>query len=301
MTIYSLNTLPFGGFVKLAGQEDPNIKDGLAAKPAGIRFIILVAGPLMNALLPIVLFSIAFMIPQEVVIGEVIVEDLAANSPAELAGIEVGDVILEIDGHIIRNNIDMSRYIQLNLGENTEFKIEHQSGSIDLINIIPRWTPPEGEGAIGVVISTREGQTITESKQFFDAISGGVIQLQETLILFKNGILSLIAGTTEGGIAGPIGIAQITGEVAQAGIVPLLEFTAFFSLNLAFLNILPLPALDGGRLVFVTIEWIRRGKRVSPKMENRIHFIGFAILIAILLAVTLQDIMRIISGDSIFP
>jgi len=102
-------------------------------------------------------------------------------------------------------------------------------------------------------------------------------------------------------VTGPVGIAQMTGEIAKAGISPLLEFAAFFSINLAILNILPLPALDGGRIAFVLLEWARRGKRVSPKTEGLVHFIGFAILIAAILVVTYQDVLRIISGESFIP
>ena len=98
-----------------------------------------------------------------------------------------------------------------------------------------------------------------------------------------------------------MGIAQVSGEFARAGIGPLLEFTAFFSINLAILNLLPLPALDGGRIAFVLVEWVRRGKRISPEKEGRVHMIGFALLIGILIAITLQDIVRIISGGSPLP
>ena len=93
----------------------------------------------------------------------------------------------------------------------------------------------------------------------------------------------------------------MTGEVAKAGISPLLEFAAFLSINLAIINLFPLPALDGGRIVFVLLEWVRRGKRISPKKEGLVHSIGFVMLIAAMLAVTYQDIIRIISGDSLIP
>ena len=129
----------------------------------------------------------------------------------------------------------------------------------------------------------------------------GVSECIETFVLFKNGIISMIIGTVPRIVAGPVGIAQLTGEVAQAGLSPLLEFAAFLSINLAIINILPLPALDGGRIAFVLLEWVRRGKRVAAKTEGLIHFIGFAMLIAFFLAITYQDIIRIISGESLLP
>ena len=123
----------------------------------------------------------------------------------------------------------------------------------------------------------------------------------ETFVLFKNGILAIIAGTAPLAVTGPVGIAQITGEVAKAGISPLLEFAAFLSINLAVINIFPLPALDGGRITFVLVEWIRRGKRISPKTEGMVHFIGFAALIGAIMVITYHDILRIMSGGSAIP
>jgi regulator of sigma E protease len=155
---------------------------------------------------------------------------------------------------------------------------------------------------MGVAVSniglTEEGR----SEPFWRAIPLGVSQTIDNMVLFKNAILSMFIGTTSvGGVGGPVAIAQITGEAAKAGISPLLEWTAFFSLNLAIINILPLPALDGGRITFVLLEWVRRGKRISPKREGLVHLIGFFMLMALMLAITLQDIIRIISGDSLIP
>ena len=119
--------------------------------------------------------------------------------------------------------------------------------------------------------------------------------------MFKNGIISTIIGTAPATVTGPVGIAQITGEVAKAGISPLLEFTAFLSINLAIINIFPLPALDGGRIAFDLLEWVRRGKRISAKTEGMVHFVGFAMIMAFILLITYQDIIRIISGGSLIP
>ena len=118
----------------------------------------------------------------------------------------------------------------------------------------------------------------------------------EIFILFKNGIISMIIGAVPVEVTGPVGIAQLTGEVAKAGISPLLELAAFISINLGLVNIFPLPALDGGRIAFVLLEWVRRGKRVSAKTEGLIHTIGFFLLIGAVLAITYQDIIRIVSG-----
>ena len=125
--------------------------------------------------------------------------------------------------------------------------------------------------------------------------------LSEDLVLFRNEILLMFIGAQEAQIAGIVGIAQITGEVAKAGWMPVLELAALLSLNLAILNILPIPALDGGRLVFVALEWVRRGRRISPEREGKVHLVGFAVLIALMVVVTGFDILRIYRGESFLP
>ena len=301
-TVYSINALPVGGFTKMSGEEDPNAERSLASKGIGTRLLVLSAGSIMNALLPFLLLSIAFMVPHDVVIGQVTVTEVAENSPAAIAGISDGDVILSINDKPINNTADLNRYIQMNLGKEMTMLVEHSDTTEEEFRLIPRWRPPEGEGSIGVTISTLEPTIESSSEPFWRAIPMGIGQTIETMVLFKNAILGLFIGTASiGGVGGPVAIAQITGEVAKAGISPLLEWTAFFSMNLAIINLLPLPALDGGRIIFVLLEWVRRGKRISPKREGLVHLIGFVLLMAFMLAVTLQDIIRIISGDNLIP
>jgi len=123
----------------------------------------------------------------------------------------------------------------------------------------------------------------------------------DTFVLYIRSIISTITGAVPAKMAGPVSIVQLTGEVGKAGISPLLEITAVISIAIAFTQLLPLPALDGGRIVFVLLEWVRRGKRVSAKTERKIHAIGFFLLIAAMLAITYQDIIRIITGESLIP
>ena len=300
-TRYSLNAIPLGGFVKMAGEEDPKVPRSLASKGIGTRLLVLSAGSLMNALLPLLLFSIAFMIPHNLVIGQVIVEEVALNSPADRAGIEPGDTFLSINNKPVNNIGDLHRYIQLNLGREIAILVQHSDSTTEDVQVIPRWKPPEGQGAVGILISAPNSTITSQHYPFWKAIPMGVSACIETFVLFKNGIISTIIGTAPVVVAGPVGIAQLTGEVAKAGISPLLEFAAFLSINLAIINIFPLPALDGGRIAFVLLEWVRRGKRISPKREGLIHAIGFAMLMAAFLAITYQDIIRIISGDGLVP
>jgi len=300
-TLYSLNAIPLGGFVKMAGEEDPKVSGSLASKRIGTRLLVLSAGSLMNLLLPLLLFSIAFMVPHNLVIGQVMIEEVDPDSPAARAGIEPGDTILSVNGKTVNNIGDLDRYIQTNLGKEIALLVKHSDSTTENIQVTPRWRPPEGRGATGIVVTTANATIISQSEPFWRAIPLGVSSCIETFVLFKNGIISMIIGSVPVEVAGPVGIAQITGEVVKAGISPLLEFAAFLSINLAIINLFPLPALDGGRIIFVLLEVIRRGKRISPKREGLIHAIGFTLLMAAFIAITYQDIIRIISGESLIP
>lgn len=300
-TRYSINAMPLGGFVKMAGEEDPKIPGSLASKSIGARILVLSAGSLMNALLPILLFSIAFMVPHNVLVGQVMIEDVAPNSPAEMAGIRPGDMVLGINDKTVRNNRDLQRNIQFNLGEEVTILVEHADSTTESVMLIPRWRPPAGQGAVGIMIQTVNPVVVRQSYPFWQAIPMGVNKSIETLTLFKNAIIGMIIGITPVAVGGPVAIAQLTGEAAKAGFGTLLEFAAFLSINLAIINIFPLPALDGGRIAFVLMEWIRRGRRVSPKTEGKIHLAGFFLLMVAIAAVTYQDILRIIAGESLIP
>jgi regulator of sigma E protease len=294
-TEYSVNLLPLGGFVKLAGEEDPKVEGSLASKSHAKRITVLAAGAIVNALLPIILFTAAFALPHDVASGRIEVVEVSPNSPAEAAGIVPGDVILSFNGRELINNGELGRVIILNLGKTVPMEIRHVDGTVATVTVTPRWNPPQDQGAVGIRSQTADVTVEKVHENIFRAVASGLRETGETMVLFKNSILSLIFGA-DAQFSGPVGIAQITGEVARAGISPLLEFTAFLSLNLAILNLLPIPALDGGRIAFVVVEWARRGKRIDPQTEGKIHFIGFVILITLILLVTFQDIMRIVGG-----
>lgn len=300
-TLYSLNAIPLGGFTKMAGEEDPKVPGSLASKSIGTRLLVLSAGSLMNALLPLLLFSIAFMIPHDVVIGQVVVEEVAPDSPAAMAGLQPGDTLLSINDKPVHNIGDLYRYSHLNLGTEVTLLVQHSDSTTENIQLIPRWKPPPDQGVIGIAVSTLHPTIVSQHEPFWEAIPMGAVEYAETFVLFKNEIMRWLIGAASPQVAGPVGIAQITGEVARAGISPLLEFAAFLSINLAIINMFPLPALDGGRIVFVLLEWIRRGRRISPKKEGLVHLIGFAMLMVVFLVITYQDIVRIASGGSLIP
>jgi regulator of sigma E protease len=299
-TIYSLNLLPLGGFVRMLGEEDPGQPRSLASKGVGTRFLVLSAGSVMNILLPILLFSVSFMIPRQITVAQVQINAVAPGSPAERAGFQPGDIVREVNGHPVRNTGDIYYNVQLNLGSPVTVVVERE-GRTRTIQATPRWAPPPGEGALGIQISQAQVSQGVEVYPIWQAVPLGIRTLGETFKLFRNEVATWIVGRRAPQVTGPIGIAQLAGQVARAGPSPLLAFAAFISINLAILNLMPIPGLDGGRLIFVALEAVRRGKRISPKREGMVHLIGFALLIAAIVLVSYFDIMRIVRGESFFP
>lgn len=298
-TKYSINALPVGGFVKMLGEEDPSDPRSLGAKPAWQRIVVLGAGAFMNALLAIVLFAIVFMIPQDTRVGDLTVVAVASGSPAAEAGIAKGDVIRKVNGRTIENFGDLSFQYQLRRGATATTIIE-RNGEVLPIDVIPRWKVPAGEGPTGISIDLFNDRFVSRSEPIWGAIPKAGKRIGDTVVLMKNGISAWFVGNTHplDEISGPVGIAQVTGEVAGLGVIPLLTFAAVLSLNLAIMNVLPIPALDGGRLFFIAIEVIRRGRRIPPHKEALAHATGFALLMIMFVAVTYNDILRWVRGDS---
>jgi len=316
-TIYSINWLPLGGFVRLLGEEDPTDPQSLAAQKAWKRLIILGSGAFMNALLPIVLFATFFMIPHNIPKGPAVITTVEAGSPAQAAGLQQADIILKIDGTTIKNLTDASQQIRLHMGQTVDFTIQRDSfGETQVLdaNVQARWAPPSGQGPTGIQIRDRvAGSAICqgnsppsqcyerESYSFLGAIDKGWHSTIDSLRLARNQVIAMFKGGSGPAVAGPAGIAQGTGEVVkQNGWDALLEFAALLSINLAIINVLPLPMLDGGRMTFVLIEIARRGKRIAPEKEAIVHLVGLALIITFALVVTYVDVARIIGGKSIF-
>lgn len=301
-TVYSINALPLGGFVRLSGEEDPNVKGSLASKSIIVRLLTLGAGSIMNLLLPVVLLSIAFMVPHPVdFVGDVLVEEVQVASPAQQAGIVPGDILVTAGGEKLTNSAVYVAVMDANLDEEVVVGVRHADGTTVEVKLVPRGNPPPGQGATGVAVRLINVTAINDSEPFWEAIPHGIVRYGEILVLFKDGIVATFQGAVPFEVAGPVGIAQATSQVAQLGFSPLLQFAAVISLNLGIVNILPLPALDGGRIVFVLIEWVRRGKRVSPQTERIVHSIGMLLLLLLLVLATYKDVMRILSGGGITP
>ncbi|MDO8751764.1 MAG: M50 family metallopeptidase [Dehalococcoidia bacterium] len=304
-TLYTLNAVPLGGFVKLAGEEDPSEPRSLAGKSQGIRFLVMAAGPFMNAVLALLLLSVLAMIPQDVAVGEVKVVDITPGSPAQLAGILPGDIIAAADGHTIDNYADLRYRVNLKLGAQTSWLIHRGSQSLT-VNLVPRFNPPQGQGATGVVISIVNNRIESRAEPFWRAPITGLQSMWDVLVLTKNEFSKWATGGSAPQVTGPLGMAAVVGEVAQARdisvgerAIAILNLTAIISLSLGIFNILPIPALDGGRILFVAIEWVRRGKRIPPQKEGLVHMVGFVLLITLVLIITFADVSRIIRGESL--
>lgn len=304
-TIYSINWLPLGGFVRLLGEEDPSDPQSLAAKPRWVRLLVLVSGSVMNFILPILLFALAFSIPRQVDVGLTQIAAVMPDSPAQEAGLQDGDVIFQINGEEVRNPSEVGLAIRLNLGETVRFKVKRASptggGEILELPVHARWAPPDGQGPTGIRIGLLYNFRQSESFPPWEAIPKGWTSTLDALILARNQVISMIKGGAGPDVAGPVGIAQATGEVVErAGWQTLLDFAALLSINLAIINILPLPMLDGGRIAFVLLEIARRGKRIAPEKEALVHFVGLALIITLAVVITYFDVLRILRGESLF-
>ena len=229
------------------------------------------------------------------------IEAVVPNSPAFAAGLQAGDRIHTVNGQRVNILSEVRGLVEQSLGKEMTLEVQ-RGGAIRSITLTPRAEPPEGEGPMGVLISA-PGRSVREvSYSPIEALALGTRRSFDMLSLFKNGIFSAIVSRSEGpAVTGPVGIAQATGQVARAGVLPLLEWMALLSMNLAILNILPIPMLDGGRILFVGIEWARRGRRISPERENLVHLMGFVVLMGMIAIVTFNDVARLIRGETMFP
>jgi len=305
-TIYSVNALPFGGFVRLHGENtEEAVKKpdhAFIKKSKKIRITVITAGVVMNFILAIGLFSIVSSfrgIPRET--ENVRVLEIQESSPAMTAGMQVDDFVRELGGEKITSTTQFIESIDQKMGVEAVIVLE-RDGTLIETNIVPRENPPEGEGSLGVVISSSEiyfpplwqRPFIGVYYGFQEALFWGGAVIAGFFKIFQD----LFSGQLPKDLAGPVGIYAITSQAASFGFLALINFVAILSVNLAILNILPFPALDGGRLLFIVVESIF-GKRVVPRVESSIHAVGMIILILLLIAITAHDIRRISSAGGL--
>lgn len=306
-TLYSINLLPFGGFVRLHGENTQELitepKRAFSNQSKKTRSIVVLAGVFMNFILAILAFTIVYSftgIPKE---GEnVKVVEVRPDSPASISGLQIGDIIREIDGSKVSSNDSFISYVEGKRGSKIAIKVEREGNGLVEMSAVPRMDPPPGEGSLGVVISSTEiyfpplwqRPFVGVYYGFKDAFFWGGLVLGGFVKIF----MDLFGGTVPQDLAGPVGIFALTSEAAKFGILTLINFMGILSVNLAILNVMPFPALDGGRLLFIVIEGIF-GRKILPKVETAIHTIGMVILLLFIFAITANDIKKLIAAGSI--
>ncbi len=305
-TLYSLNLFPIGGFVKLYGEEyheaqgSPKTKDSDRAfinKKPWQKALIIVAGVIGNFLLGWLVISFLFTQGVPTPVNKVLVEKVQPGSPAFDAGLQNNDYILELDKsgkkYKLSSPNDLTLLTQKFLGETVVILVERKGQKINL-ELTPRKNPPKGEGPLGVVITSPfvEKKYPWYQAPFYGLIEAFNITKKIITELAKVAFQLVTLQKPKVDVAGPIGIAQYTGQAIKFGKNAVLELLALLSLNLAVINIFPFPALDGGRLVFVIYEWVTK-KRVNQKFEKYLNVIGFALLLSLAVLVTINDLIKI--------
>jgi regulator of sigma E protease len=299
-TIYSINWIPLGGFVRIEGEDgghtdDPN---SFANKSACVRVLVLAAGVLMNFFLAWILFSVVFSLglPQPIDDSErenypdarVQIVDIRQGSPAAAMGLQAGDAIIAIENVKIKGLQSVSDTIAANKGREIAVEVDRFGKSMTLHGT-PRTESPAGEGALGISFS----ETAVVSYPWYKAIWHGAQATYTVTVSILEAFGRMIASLFGApkvpiDVTGPVGIVYMTKQMSDLGIAYLLQFAALLSINLGIINILPIPALDGGRILFVLIEKLK-GSPVSRKIEGMIHQVGFILLLLLMLFVTIRD------------
>jgi len=301
-TIYSLNLLPLGGFVKIKGEDGENKDpDSFASKGAWPRIKVLAAGVLMNFLLAWFLIAIVMIlgIPEakesEMILegAKVQISGVVSGSPAETMGLKIGDeIVLAQKDFQIKKLEDIRNFINENRGQEITLKIKRGKENLELKGM-PAEKVGENQGALGIIYS----QIVMEKYPFYKAIWESLKTVLNLIWMMLSALYLILKNLATGGggvgmeVAGPIGIAVLTGQVVSLGLVYILQFVALLSVNLGLINILPIPALDGGRILFILIEKIK-GSPVSQKVEQTFHFVFFALLISLMIFITYRDILK---------
>ena len=306
-TDFTLNWLPFGGFVRIYGEEYDKDAKGQGMfwqKPKWQRAVVLLSGVIMNFLLGVVLFGVVYSvigIPE--VTDRVKIGGVAEGSPAEIVGIGEGDVLLwgEIEGERVefKESGDVINLVDGHKEEGILFGVEKEGGEVVEFEMVARESPPEGEGSLGVILSMVEMVKYPWWQMPFRGIVIGTKEAVAWGRMILIGLGDMMRGIFAGegvpeGVSGPIGVYQFSSQAVERGWLAVLQFTAVFSMNLAVLNILPIPALDGGRIVFLGLEMILGQKRKN-KIETAVNGVSMLLLVGLLILVSIRDVMRLLN------
>ena len=300
-TLFSVNAIPFGGFARMLGEEDPSAPGSLASKGKLARIFVLSAGGIMNLGVAVLFFALALMIGAPTIADpeNAVVNSVSPGSPAEDAELQAGDLILRADDTEILTITDLQEYTQAHLGQTIVLAIERDGEMLD-IAVVPRIDTPSGEGPIGIGLSPR---TTIKSLPWYEAIWSGLKQTVTLVGLIFTVPVQIVKGLIPADLArpvGPVGVGQLVGDAVQYSLdsgwwYPVMQIMGTLSVAVAVTNLLPLPGLDGGRILFVIVEGIR-GRRVDPAKEGLVHLIGLALLVALMVFVTWQDLVNPVPG-----
>ncbi len=307
-TEYTVNALPLGGFVRLYGEDGSYADDprSFAAKSYRAKVFIVGAGVGMNLLLALAVFGIMGLLGAPVSVDEdtdagevtnvrVLIADVASDSPAQEAGLERGSEIVSINGTSVASAADIKRLISQAQGDSIELMFR-SGGETDTAELTPREDPPEGEGAIGIVMremGLKRLGVLEAAEQAVMRVVGIIVGTAVVLGKLVASIFVDVGGNVQGQVAGPVGIFAVVQQMYQQGFSYVLLITGALSTSLAFINILPIPALDGGRWAFLTVERIR-GKELPEGVTEQIHGAGLLLLLGLIIVVTIKDIMELL-------
>ena len=307
-TLFSLNWLPIGGFVKLFGEDmdDPAqaaSPEAFFNKPIWQRAAVLTAGVIMNFLLGVFAFGIVYTylgIPTKT--DKVIVVEVGKGTPAESAGIKLDSQIQKITfekKEIVFSGVsDFIKKVEPLKGKEIELTLLEKSGVKETIKIVPRLTPPPGQGALGVALSDVEMKMYPIWQRPFRGMAVGLSEAwswgKEIAVNLGTVLWGIVTGKgIPKDVAGPIGIYEVSKQVYKVGWIATLQFMAILSINLAILNIMPFPALDGGRIFFLGIEMVI-GKKLKNKIEGYVHTVGMVFLLGLMVLITVRDVIKLI-------
>ncbi|MBU4562068.1 RIP metalloprotease RseP, partial [bacterium] len=294
-TEYLICLIPLGGYVKMAGEmgegdvketsEEVSEKQRFDKKTLGIRALIVALGPFMNIATAVVIFSLIFFTNGIPVVTNCI-STVIENGPAEQAGILSGDKIIAINSIKMEDPNRIANIINKSSGEELQITLDREGDIIEVF-VIPEYDDNYKKGLIGITF-----EIFVEKINIFSAFSKGLIATINIIKLIFTNTVEMITGKVPVEIAGPLGIAQMTGEAAKLGFLNLLYFTAILSIFIGLFNLLPIPILDGGHLLILAIEKLR-GKPLEPEKINFMYLIGISLMIIIFIIATYKDILRV--------
>ncbi|QGG48209.1 RIP metalloprotease RseP [Heliorestis convoluta] len=320
-TLYALRALPIGGYVRMAGMDPEENKESqgrtehadsdesvdfkenkevrgntydsgsFSNKSISKRAAIIFAGSFMNFVLAFLLFIYIYAIVGTPMFTNII-GDVIPERPAAMAGIEPGDRVVAVDDRPVSNWAELIQEIHPRAGEELRLLIDRQ-GSVQEFRVTPMLDPERNVGQLGIVVD--EGTIYHEKQSLLTSIRLGLMNTYMLTSLILESLFQMITGAAPADVGGPVMIVSEIGKAAETGWSNLLMLAAILSVNLGIINLLPIPALDGSRLIFLGIEAVR-GKPIDPAKENMIHLIGFAFLIALMILIAYRDVIRLMGG-----